>query len=67
MAVDLMDPEAAGLRGALDLERLFHAETTLELWRERYSHASTQIRLWEREVKERRATSRGEITRGAEK
>jgi hypothetical protein len=52
--------KAAGMEGALKLERLFHAQTALDLWRERYSHAATQIDRWEREVKKRQAISRGE-------
>ena len=51
--------EVMGLRGALNLEKLFHAQTKLDLWRERYSHAATQIDRWEREVTEREAISRG--------
>jgi hypothetical protein len=54
---------ADGMTGAFHLERLFHAETTLALWRERYNLASVQIDRWEREVKERRAVSQGREAR----
>jgi len=51
---------ADAMEGALKLERLFHAQTTLDLWRERYNLASVQIDRWEREVKERRDVSQGQ-------
>jgi hypothetical protein len=58
---DTVDPkiEAMALRGVVTMERLFHAQTKLELWRARYDHASTQIDRYAREVKELEAKNRG--------
>ena len=54
-------PTELGLEAALNLERLFHAETKLELWRVNFDIASSKIMAWDQESDRLKAKSQGTL------
>ena len=56
--LEQVQAEVKGLKAALRLERLFHAQTKLGMWRARWERACTMMEVCKEQVNRREKESR---------